>query len=61
MADAAPAPAPVAAPEPVLDLSLYTPVLIQKTGKIEGHDYRRGERHMVDAATHAALTAAGLI
>lgn len=48
-------------PAAPLDLSAYTAVVIHRSGEVEGHLYRRGTRHSVDAATLTALREAGLI
>lgn len=49
------------APAPALDLSGYSQVLVVKTGDVDGHTYRRGSRHTVDAGTLKALEDGGLI
>ena len=48
-------------PIPAMDLAGYTKVTIVKTDEIEGHVYKRGEQHSVDAATLAALTEKGMV
>jgi len=46
---------------PTLDLAGYHVVLIVKTDEVEGHVYRRGSRHTVDATTLASLRDRGLV
>lgn len=39
----------------------YTAVVVFQTGTIEGHEYKRGTKHLVDAVVHAAMVAEGMI
>lgn len=53
--------APVGAYRHVLDPSKYTPVTIIKSGTLNEHPYRRGQKINVNAATLSALKAQGMV